>query len=107
MIPCPSSKEAIKSSKDKTHVTTYSLNLKSMKIRLHMVFHSASPLDCAVSASRTRTLDCAHDPSTPVFHEVWEIPERVTVGKHVPTAGTVAVVVQPRTEDKVCGGTEE
>jgi hypothetical protein len=35
------------------------------------------------------------DPAHPVFEEVWDISDRITVRKKIPAASSVSVVVEP------------
>lgn len=46
-------------------------------------------------------------PLNPVLEDIWNVAQGVTVREKVPAAGAVAVVVQPRAEDEVCGDGEE
>jgi hypothetical protein len=43
----------------------------------------------------------------PVLEQVWDISDGVAVGEEIPTSGSVAVVIEPGSEDQVGGYTEE
>lgn len=43
----------------------------------------------------------------PVFEEVWDVAEGITVREEIPATGAVAVVVEPGAEDQVGGDAEE
>jgi hypothetical protein len=45
--------------------------------------------------------------SRPVLEQVWDISDGVAVGEEIPTSGSVAVVVEPGSEDQVGGYAEE
>ena len=64
-------------------------------------------LHCTVPASRPWSLYCAHHPPSPVLHQIWNVANGVAVGQKIPAPCAVAVVVQPRAEDEVCGDAEE
>jgi hypothetical protein len=61
----------------------------------------------AVPASRAGPLQCVDHASDPVFEEIGDVAEGIAVWEKVPSTGAVAVVVEPRTEDEVCGDAEE
>lgn len=61
----------------------------------------------AIPAPRPRPLKRVDHPLHPVLQDVRDIADGVGVREEVPAAGSVAVVVEPRAEDEVCGGAEE
>ena len=62
---------------------------------------------CRVASPGTSALYGVEDPPGPVLEKVGDIANRVTVRQQIPTAGAVAVVVEPGAEDEVGRRAEE
>jgi hypothetical protein len=45
--------------------------------------------------------------SRPVLEQVWDISDGVAVGEEIPPSGSVAVVVEPGSEDQIGGYADE
>jgi hypothetical protein len=52
-------------------------------------------LYCCIAPPASTTLRRVHNSSNPIFHQVWDISDRITVRKEVPAAGAVSIVVEP------------
>ena len=65
------------------------------------------PLDRTVTTPASTSLNSVECSPKPVLEQVRNVADRVTMGQEIPTASTVAVVVEPRAEDEVRCGAEK
>ena len=56
---------------------------------------------CTVPTSTAAALNGSDDSSSPVLQEIWQVSDRVSVRKEVPSACSMAAVIQPGSEDEV------
>lgn len=63
--------------------------------------------DSTVTTARASTLHGTNDGLSPVLYGIGKISDGITVRDEIPAACTVAVVVEPRTEDEVGGNEHE
>lgn len=63
--------------------------------------------DSAIASATASALDGVEHPARPVLEEVGNVAQSVAVGEEVPASCAVAVVVEPRAEDQVCGNAKE
>lgn len=62
---------------------------------------------CCVAPSTSATLYCIENPSHPVLEQIGDVSNGIAMWEKIPASSAVAIVVQPRAEDKVGRGGEE